>query len=190
MIFAFLALVIGASAQSISRKTLSNAGGTLTGGSNQITFSVGQTLIPSLSGGSASLTNGFQQPGEQLRVSSVATVLCPGASVSVPFNAIDIGGGNTYTAQLSDASGSFASPVAIGTLGGNGSGSIAAVIPGNTPTGNGYRIRVKSSAPETVSNDNGTNISIQTALSPSISGSLVKFGDRNNIDFKYMKRSR
>ena len=42
---------------------------------------------------------------------------CVGASVSVPFTITGtFTAGNVFTAQLSDASGSFASPVAIGTL--------------------------------------------------------------------------
>ena len=41
---------------------------------------------------------------------------CAGSSVSVPFTSYGTYSGNTYTAQLSDASGSFASPINIGTL--------------------------------------------------------------------------
>ncbi len=48
-----------------------------------------------------------------------------------------------FTAQLSDANGSFASPVNIGFIGStSATGAISCSIPGNTPPGTGYRIRV------------------------------------------------
>lgn len=56
--------------------------------------------------------------------------------------------GNTYTAQLSDAAGSFSSPTTIGTLVSTGnSGSITITIPSAVPSGTGYRIRIVSSNP-------------------------------------------
>jgi hypothetical protein len=69
--------------------------------------------------------------------------------------------GNVYTAQLSNAAGSFATPTSIGTLNStSNSGTINISIPGGTATGAGYRIRVISSAPATTGTDNGSNISI------------------------------
>ncbi len=60
------------------------------------------------------------------------------------------GGGNIYTAQLSDASGSFASPTSIGTLASAAnSGSINFTIPAATATGAAYQIRVVSDNPVT-----------------------------------------
>lgn len=69
--------------------------------------------------------------------------------------------GNVYTAQLSDASGTFGSPTSIGTLNSSSnSGTINISIPGGTATGGGYRIRVISSTPATIGTDNGSNITI------------------------------
>lgn len=52
-----------------------------------------------------------------------------------------------FVAELSDASGSFASPTVMGTLNTTTtSGSIAAEIPANTPAGNGYLIRVTNAS--------------------------------------------
>lgn len=69
--------------------------------------------------------------------------------------------GNIYTAQLSNASGSFAAPSSIGTLNStSNSGTINITIPAGTATGAGYRIRVVSSAPATTGTNNGSNISI------------------------------
>lgn len=147
-------------AQSIARKSISSAGGTLTGGGNIITFNIGETMIPTLSGGASILTQGFEQPGEQIRTGSVVTSLCAGMPISVPFTAIDIVAGNMFTAQLSNASGSFAVPVTIGTLAGYASGTINATIPVGTAAGTGYRIRVVSDKPLALGMNNGVNIAI------------------------------
>ena len=160
ILFVLLAIISNANAQTISRKVVSNAGGTLRGGSSQITFTIGETLISSL-GAAATITQGFQQPGEQIRTGSVATSICAGSSFNLSYTAIDIGGGNTFTAQLSNATGSFASPVNIGTLPGNAStAAINVTIPSNVIAGNGYRIRVTSSSPAFIGTNNGANIKI------------------------------
>ena len=86
---------------------------------------------------------------------------CPGAGLTVPFTASGFSSGNVFTAQLSSASGSFGSPVNIGTVSGTGNSSIAATIPLGTAAGTGYRIRVVGSSPATTSsNDNGTNLTV------------------------------
>ena len=78
--------------------------------------------------------------------------------------------GNNYTAQLSNAAGSFAAPVTIGVLGSNANaGIINAAIPCNTVTGNQYRIRVVSDNPATTGSDNGVNLTINAALPSSTS---------------------
>ncbi|NVO01966.1 MAG: DUF2271 domain-containing protein [Bacteroidetes bacterium] len=95
---------------------------------------------------------------------------CAGGAVSVPFTkgAGTIYNNNTWTAQLSDASGSFASPVTIGTLVGTAAGTISATIPAGTAAGTGYRIRVIGSQPATTGTDNGTNITIVNASAPTV----------------------
>ena len=95
---------------------------------------------------------------------------CPGAGVSVPFAITGTyNAGNIFTAQLSNASGSFASPVNIGTLSSTTSGSISATIPANQAAGTGYRIRVVSSNPVVTGSDNGTDLTV-TALGSWIGG--------------------
>lgn len=87
--------------------------------------------------------------------------LTPGISIGISFT---IEGtfktGNVFTAQLSDGTGSFSNPTSIGTLNSLTGGTINATIPASLPEGNAYRIRVKSSAPEIISPDNGSNLSI------------------------------
>jgi len=70
------------------------------------------------------------------------------ASGSVAFTTTGTYAGETITALLSDAAGSFAAPVSVGTTtvtGVDPSGSIAITIPAGTPTGTGYKIRIDES---------------------------------------------
>ena len=86
---------------------------------------------------------------------------CGGAVVTVDFAITGkYDDDNIFTAQLSDASGSFSSPVNIGTLESPLNTSIYTIIPLATPAGTGYRIRVISSNPALVGNDNGIDIEI------------------------------
>ncbi|HEY0109452.1 MAG TPA: kelch repeat-containing protein, partial [Fibrella sp.] len=94
---------------------------------------------------------------------------CGGESVSVPFT--EMGGfytGNVFTAQLSNAAGSFLSPINIGTLSGTNSGTINATIPVGTPAGTGYRIRVVSSSAVFTGSNNGTNLTVLATVTPSV----------------------
>ncbi|HWB63853.1 MAG TPA: PCMD domain-containing protein, partial [Chitinophagales bacterium] len=85
----------------------------------------------------------------------------PDASVSVPYTTSGtFNGGNTFTAQLSDAAGSFASPVNIGSVSATSSGNISASIPHITAAGTGYRIRVVSSSPVVLGSDNGADLAV------------------------------
>lgn len=68
--------------------------------------------------------------------------------------------GNTYTAQLSDATGSFASPVSIGNVTATGNGTIICTVPSNITTGSGYRVRVVSSNPARTSVPNTVNLTL------------------------------
>ncbi|MEO5571613.1 MAG: T9SS type A sorting domain-containing protein [Bacteroidia bacterium] len=161
-------------AQSISRNVISSAGGTMTAGGNMITYNIGEPAIHTLTAGSSQLTQGFEQPGEEIRTGTISPLsFCAGSMVSVPFSAIDIGGGNTFTAQLSNASCSFASPVNIGTLAGNVSGTVSTIIPTLTPAGSGYRIRVVSNSPGKNGSDNGTDIAISAGVPTSSAGALT-----------------
>ncbi len=76
--------------------------------------------------------------------------------IDVKFNSVGVFGPgvpvNVYTAQLSDANGSFASPYTLGTLPSDQAypgqpGNISGLIPANVPPGCGYFIRVVSSLP-------------------------------------------
>ncbi len=78
---------------------------------------------------------------------------------------------NIFTAQLSNSSGSFSSPTTIGSIVANGSGFISASIPGGTPVGSAYRVRIISSNPSIISSDNGINLAVNAS-----SGNPSEFG--------------
>jgi len=95
---------------------------------------------------------------------------CAGVSgVSVPFtytpSANFPNGTAIFTAQLSNAAGSFAAPTNLQSVTSNASGSqsISVTIPALTTAGTGYRIRVVSSSPTVNGSDNGTNINISSS---------------------------
>ncbi len=109
----------------------------------------------------------------------------PNANVNVPFTKTGtFEDGNVFTAQLSDASGSFNNPLAIGTLADTASGIIAAVIPNTTPAGTGYRIRVIASSPAILGSDNGMDIIIEqfnNSISPDSTQTLALNTDGSTL---------
>lgn len=94
---------------------------------------------------------------------TLASTSCAGSTNSVTYS---VSGtyfaGNIFTLQLSDATGSFMSAVNIGSISSTASGIIYGTIPALTIQGNGYRVRIVSSNPVSVSNDNGSNITINS----------------------------
>jgi hypothetical protein len=98
---------------------------------------------------------------------------CDGQPVTVSYSISNSGGKfgnkNLFTAQLSDASGSFSSPIIIGTLNSKQSGVINAIIPSGTENGTHYRIRVISSSPVITSNPNASDLTINvTPTAPTL----------------------
>jgi hypothetical protein len=87
------------------------------------------------------------------------SVACAGTdNGTVDFTSTDsFTTGNIYTAQLSDASGNFGSPINIGTLTSTAnSGTISITIPMGTITGSNYKIRVISSTPAVTGSESTT----------------------------------
>ena len=94
-------------------------------------------------------------------IGTVATNLCAGTIVKVPFTVTNLfGSNNIFRAQLSNSSGSFSNPVNIGSLTGNTADTISATIPSNTPAGTAYRIRIIATSPFDTSAANGSDIKI------------------------------
>lgn len=100
-------------------------------------------------------------PNNTITTSVPQLVYCAGDSATVNYTATGtFNPGNVFTAQLSNAAGSFAAPTVIGSVASVTSGSIPCVIPPGTPTGTGYRIRVVSNNPFVTGTDNGANITV------------------------------
>ncbi len=99
----------------------------------------------------------------QIATSPLATnQFCLGTKVDVSFTTTgNVAKGNIYTVQLSDANGSFSTPVTIGTLSSEATkGTIAATIPTNLTLGTKYRVRVVASNPTTTGFDNGSDVTL------------------------------
>ena len=109
--------------------------------------------------------------GQAITCSVSSPAFCAGSNAEVTYSAT--GGtwnaGNVFTAQLSDITGSFSSPVAIGSLTSQYSGLIDVTIPSNTATGTGYRIRVVSNNPTGAGDDNGSDLTVDP---PSAGGTV------------------
>lgn len=76
------------------------------------------------------------------------TALCAGDTLYVKYNTTNkFATGNTFTVQLSNIAGSFASPVNLATVNAALGGTIPCYLPLSTTNGIGYRIRIISSSP-------------------------------------------
>ncbi len=92
---------------------------------------------------------------------------CGGETFTMSYSSsgLTFVGGNNFNVELSDATGSFATPTVIGTLTSAATtGTISCTIPANTPTGTGYRIRTVSDNPVFTGANNGTDITITTPV--------------------------
>jgi hypothetical protein len=104
-----------------------------------------------------------------LKVDNVAVsslTPCPSETITVTGNATGVyDAANKFRVQLSDASGSFASLVNIGSVTANPVGlsqavSINATLPFPLANGTGYRVRIVANSPAVTGSDNGQNIII------------------------------
>jgi hypothetical protein len=110
------------------------------------------------------LTDGLSPDSITTTPSTYGAPFCAGTAIKVPFSILGIyNSNNIFTAQLSDATGSFASPISIGTLSGLAGDTINATIPINTAGGSGYKIRVVASSPVVIGTDNGTGFTVNAA---------------------------
>jgi trimeric autotransporter adhesin len=138
------------------------------------TFAPGAVYITS-----PSVTGEVVPPAGSITTGTISgSPFCNGASVSVPFtySGAVFSSSTVYTAELSDASGSFASPTNIGTVTGitSGSGTINATIPINVTNGTGYLIKVVSTSPSITGTNNGTNLTVSGQSITLSSGSATQ----------------
>jgi len=139
--------------QSLSPRVTATAGGRATGGGVSLSYTTGETFNTKLSANNQQLTQGQQQPEINLRVGITQAFACAGNNISVPFTADGyVDAANTFIVQLSDANGSFANAVTIGSATSMVSGNITATVPTGL-NGSGYKARVVSSNPSRISSD-------------------------------------
>jgi len=159
----FLLLIAKSSAaQTISPSVITPQGAHYAAGGMQLSWTTGGVAASTFSSGGYILTQNFEQPELQVWTGAIGpSGICPGSVLQVPYTQSGIiSTSNIFTAELSNASGSFASPVTVGTLTGRNNGTISCTIPVSTPAGTGYRIRVRSSLPLFRGPDNGSNLSV------------------------------
>ncbi len=131
-------------------------------------------------------------PGELLtNINLLGSEFCPGVPVSITiytphaFYFAD----NTFYVQMSDANGSFANPIVIGQLQASTGGSTTIIFPANTPVGYGYRIRVVSTKPRSIGEDNGTDLTIRGAYMSLNTLALTAYCAGNTITAAYETNS-
>lgn len=109
--------------------------------------------------------SGFAQgPDTTVSISQQLSTLslCPGDTIHVHYTVSrKFLAGNTFTLELSNSSGSFSSPLAIGAYASDTNGMIIGTIPSNATAGNGYRVRILSTSPIRTSPNNGADFTIR-----------------------------
>lgn len=97
-----------------------------------------------------------------------AITFCPSQQVDVPYFFTGLlNAGNQLSVELSDISGSFASPTQLGIQATtNATGFITSTLPASLPEGIGYRLRVRATNPASLSTDNGADLQITTSVQP------------------------
>jgi hypothetical protein len=122
---------------------------------------------------------------QSLQISSnIPLSYCSGSQLTIGYSVqgvFDVG--NVFQVQLSNSSGSFASPTIIGSVTANTSGTVLINIPSILTSASGYRLRLVSSSPAVTSPDNGTNLLI-IGTSPqitSLSANAVQAGNQLTI---------
>jgi len=111
----------------------------------------------------------FTSQAQTITTTFTSTTLCSAGTVTVTFTTTgSFSATNQFTAQLSDASGSFSGSIAVGTT--TTGGTITASIPASVPVGSGYKIRVVSSAPFRIGSTGAGTLTVGSRPSaPSVS---------------------
>jgi hypothetical protein len=101
-------------------------------------------------------------PSNQININTFpAQALCPGSEITVPFAAYGVyNNTNVYSLEISDATGSFASPETVATIASKASGfhEFETILPGDIVPGGDYKLRVKSSNPPLIGTENQGDI--------------------------------
>ena len=112
--------------------------------------------------------------------STTTTTLCARDSFNIGYDVTGTyNSGNVFTAQLSDATGSFATPIVLGNILSPNSGLISCYLPAHLADGVNYHVRVISSSPVVIGGSSDTVFTIHNRpLSQTITG-------RNQVNGTY-----
>lgn len=127
-------------------------------------FGIDDVRITSATAAPSTVSTGLASP----------TAVCQSGTISIPYAVSgSFDPGNIFTAELSDATGGFTVPLAIGGLASTTSGTITGTVPPGTLPGTGYRVRVVASAPVVLGSPNAVDITISEAPFAGTSGNLA-----------------
>lgn len=111
-----------------------------------------------------------------------STNKCTGDTINVQYDVSKpFRSGNVFTLQLSNAVGSFGTPVNIGSVTSSTGGTITGVIPTGMPSGTGYRLRIVASSPNDTSDPTVANLTIGTKPLNLVATSTGPFCEFANI---------
>jgi len=97
-----------------------------------------------------------------------AQELCEGSEFVVAYTSTPTNSGNVFTCEMSNSSGDFSSPVVLGTIQSQNSGSIVCQIPESNSV-SGFKIRVVASNPFMI----GSAVGFEDCNSINISNAMV-----------------
>lgn len=127
--------------------------------------------------------------GHKIATGPLSTLqYCAGDSVTVKDTLFGtFNPNNTFSVQLSDASGNFQNPLTIASFANNNTDSLFRVaLPTTVAAGTGYRVRVVSTSPFAVYRDNGQDITIHQApaLPPGFLGKDTTVCTANSLNLQ------
>ncbi|MEX2588739.1 MAG: DUF2341 domain-containing protein [Chitinophagales bacterium] len=122
-------------------------------------------------------TVGAESVNYRITLSLPKLEYCPQETFNINYTATgNFLAGNEFIAELSDASGNFGSPVELGRIASQTSGTISATIGENQADGTGYRIRITATNPPFSDDDNGSDITIHPVVTANFDASLACAG--------------
>jgi hypothetical protein len=133
---------------------------------NKMFFGGWQNVFPQVSPDSPRMALSGIQLDTAISIDSIpAKNYCAGSYLQVSFTDNTVcDTSNIYTVELSDPNGDFSIPTMIGRVRSQYSSMAECHIPIDVPLASGYRIRVISSSPNRVSEDNGYDLAISDQL--------------------------
>ena len=153
LFFACSVVLLQGKAQTLSPSVVSAGGGFGITTAGSLSCTIGETAFPTLTGSTGKISQGFQQPELNIRLITGSDPICNGDTISITREVSGfISNANSFEIQLSDAYGSFAVPITLGTINGTSSGIVQTVIPFDILPGNNYKIKLKSTLPTRNSN--------------------------------------